>query len=306
MLNNNLETPILFLVFNRIETTKHVFNEIRKIKPSRLYIASDGPREHVEGEAEKVKAVRNYLMRTIDWDCKVKTLFRDKNLGCGKAVSQAITWFFENEEMGIILEDDTLPSQNFFAFCEILLERYKNNDVVMQINGSCFLENLDISESYFFSKYNHIWGWASWRRSWKYFKLYYHDWEMLFKKIDYFTSKNERNFWFNVFKKYFNGFIDTWDFAWTFSTWINKGLSIYPKTNMVKNIGFGLNSTHTSYDDRGYLQMKIRDIDLNNIVHPLDIKINNNFDEMNFNKVFKPIPLIKRLFLKIKKIFINL
>ena len=109
-----LETAVLFLVFNRLDTTKQVFEAIRKAKPPRLYIAADGPRESKEGEAEKVKAVREYVMSNINWDCEVKTLFRDKNLGCKYAVSGAIDWFFENEEMGIILEDDCLPSQSFF------------------------------------------------------------------------------------------------------------------------------------------------------------------------------------------------
>ena len=146
-----LKTAVLFLIFNRLDTTKQVFEEIRKAKPPRLYIAADGPRENKEGEKEKVGAVRKYVLENIDWNCEVKTLFRDKNLGCGKAVSQAITWFFENEEMGIILEDDCLPSQSFFWFCEKLLKKYNKEKRIMLITGTSYLFNeIERKEDYFF------------------------------------------------------------------------------------------------------------------------------------------------------------
>ena len=129
-----LNTAVLFLVFNRPDTTRQVFEAIRKAKPPRLYVAADGPREDHPGEDEKVREIRDYVMNNIDWDCEIKTLFRDKNLGCKYAVSGAITWFFENEEMGIILEDDCLPSQSFFWYCEELLKKYKDIDTIMHIN----------------------------------------------------------------------------------------------------------------------------------------------------------------------------
>ena len=113
-----LSTAVLFLVFNRLDTTKEVFKAIRKAKPSRIYIASDGPRKIKNNEADKVKEVRSYIINNIDWQCDVNTLFREENLGCKIAVSTAIDWFFDNEEQGIILEDDCFPSQSFFWFCE--------------------------------------------------------------------------------------------------------------------------------------------------------------------------------------------
>jgi len=158
-----LKTPVLFLIFKRLDTTKQVFEQIKKAKPPRLYIAADGPRDYVEGEAEKVKAAREYVLSNIDWNCEVKTLFREKNLGCGKAVSEAITWFFENEEQGIILEDDTVPSQSFFWFCEELLNRYKDEKKVWHIGGTNFQDGIIRGNGdYYFSALNHIWGWASW------------------------------------------------------------------------------------------------------------------------------------------------
>ena len=156
-----LETPVLFLVFNRPDTTAQVFEAIRQAKPPRLYVASDGAREDKEGELEKVKQVRE-IVSQVDWNCEVKTLFRDKNLGCKIAVSSAIDWFFEQEEMGIILEDDCLPHPTFFRFCQELLERYRDDERIGMISGNNFQFGRKCTDySYYFSMYSHIWGWAS-------------------------------------------------------------------------------------------------------------------------------------------------
>ena len=140
-----LKTAVLFLIFNRPDTTKQVFEAIRKSKPPRLYVAADGPRTDKSGEAEKVEQVRRIAMQ-VDWNCEVKTLFREENLGCGKAVSSAITWFFKNEEEGIILEDDCLPNQSFFWFCEELLERYRDDMRIMAVSGDNFQKGLARNE----------------------------------------------------------------------------------------------------------------------------------------------------------------
>jgi hypothetical protein len=145
-----LNTAVLFLVFNRLDVTKQVFQAIRQAKPPRLYIAADGARKNKEGEAAKVIAVRDHVLESIDWDCEVKTLFREENLGCKYAVSGAIDWFFEQEEMGIILEDDCLPSQSFFWFCEELLLRYKGDMRVGHIAGYNHFPGRVTASSYFF------------------------------------------------------------------------------------------------------------------------------------------------------------
>ena len=159
-------TPaVLFIIFNRPETTQRVFDAIRLAKPTRLYIAADGPRENKTGEKELCEQARK-IAQNVDWDCEVKTLFQKENLGCGKAVSHAISWFFENEDMGIILEDDCLPHQSFFKYCEELLEKYKNNDRIGIISGNNFQKKRKIgSFSYYFSDIVNIWGWATWARS---------------------------------------------------------------------------------------------------------------------------------------------
>lgn len=242
--------PVLFLIFNRPSTTKVVFEAIRKAKPSKLYIAADGPRKNKEGEVEKCNEVRS-IVTNVDWDCEVKTLFREENLGCGKGVSSGITWFFENEPEGIILEDDCVPNESFFPYCTELLERYRDDKRVMEVSGNniCPEEFPPIDYSYSFSDHNGIWGWASWRRAWN---LY--DYEMThYKKIkdqgyleNKFNSIYEEHYFNWVFERTYLFPHITWDYQWEFVKRINSGLTIVPKKNTVINIGFGADATSTT------------------------------------------------------------
>lgn len=242
-----MNTPILFLTFNRLDTTKQVFEEIRKAKPPRLYLASDGARQNVDGETEKVQAVRDYILSRIDWECEVKTLFRDTNLGCKYAVSGAITCFFENEEIGIILEDDCLPDQSFFPFCEELLTRYKEDKRVWHISGDNFQNGTKWGDGdYYFSKYNHVWGWASWRDRWDQYDVEMTDYETTIYSIKhYFANSKEFRYWKQIFSNVYMGKTNTWDYQYTFSMWKNSGIAIVPNVNLISNIGFGEGATHT-------------------------------------------------------------
>lgn len=261
---HELKTGILFLVYRRLDTTRRVFDTIREAQPPRLYIASDGPRENAAGEAEKVKKVREYVMNNIDWDCNVKTLFREKNLGCRKAVSEAITWFFDNEKKGIILEDDCLPDRSFFRFCEELLEKYRDDSRIMHISGDNFQNGIRRTEdSYYFSCYNHVWGWASWRRAWKYYDRDMNLWdradvESMLRRIGT-NWKPFVKYWHKNFIDVHSEKIDTWDYVWTFSCWMHDGLSVIPEVNLVENIGFGQEATHTSagQSGNGFLQRRM-------------------------------------------------
>ena len=296
-----LKTAVLFLIFKRLDTTKQVFEAIRKAKPPRLYIAADGPRENVEGEAEKVKAVRDYVMSNIDWECEVKTLFREKNLGCGRAVSSAITWFFENEEMGIILEDDTLPSQSFFWFCEELLERYKNDFRVGMISGCNFQEGIKRGDAdYYFSIYNHIWGWASWASRWKNYDFFLRNIDDASFIDELFTDKKARKYWKNIFYKMKKLEIDTWDYQWTFTLWRNKQLTIIPNVNLISNIGFGQDATHTKDPNSKLSNMKALDIVLKK--HPQEIKQDLDADKYTFQVCFAPKPLLVRVINKLRRV----
>lgn len=294
------KSPILLLTFNRLETTKKVFAAIREVKPTKLYFASDGPRESRANELEEVKKVRNFLLNSVDWDCEIKTLFQDKNLGCGKAVSTALNWFFESEEMGIILEDDCLPSISFFRFCDELLEKYLDDERIMHISGDNFQDGMIRGNAtYYFSKISHVWGWATWRRAWKFY-----DFEMqslnnfIEKKIGYNIWKNKRivNYWIKQFKKVADNKIDTWDYQWNYCLLVNNGLSILPNFNLVENIGFHPEATHTK--EIGFKNLR------NEISFPL--KHPNFFvpdmkaDSYTFKKHFKQ-KILTKLFIKLKK-----
>jgi hypothetical protein len=295
-----LNTAVLFLVFNRLDTTKQVFEAIQQAKPPRLYIAADGARENREGEDTKVKAVRDYIMQNIDWECEVKTLFREQNMGCKYAVSSAITWFFKNEKMGIILEDDCLPSQSFFWFCEELLERYKDDMRVWHISGDNFQNGTKRGEAdYYFSKYNHVWGWASWANRWKLYDVELDsivDTKFLEKT---FENQNTLKQWTKTFHTMKEKGIDTWDYQWTFCMWHNDALAILPNINLISNVGFGIDATHTTGDSEF---SKLLAYDLVITTYSDDIEQNLEADGYTSKIMFSKKSIITRVINKIKRI----
>jgi hypothetical protein len=284
---NTFNIPVLFLIFNRLDTAKQVFEAIRTTAPSRLYIASDGHRENKANEREKVESVRKYVLESIDWDCEVKTLFRENNLGCGKAVSEAITWFFKNEEMGIILEDDCLPSMSFFPYCKELLEKYKDNEQIYYITGFNPLTNTQLPYSYYFARIIHFWGWASWRRAWNHYSFNIADLDNFItqKKIHrIFNRKADRKYWLDIFKIMERHGIDTWDYQWMYNIQNNNGICIIPVKNLITNIGFGADATHTIADDP-HLNNQDR-FEINQIKHPekavINTRLNNKLNIIAF------------------------
>lgn len=246
-------SAVLFLVFQRPHTTKAVFDAIRKARPQRLYVAADGPRPGRAGEKDRAEEVRKIATR-IDWPCELKKLFRKENLGCKKAVSSAIDWFFEHEERGIILEDDCLPCESFFPFCNELLEKYCHDERVMVVSGSNFQFGSSRTQySYYFSYFNHCWGWATWRRAWRHFDEHMEHWPLIRNHgflRDLLYEKNMIAYWSRVFEATYNGGIDSWAYPWTFSCWMRNGLTILPNVNLVSNLGFGMNATHTKTDSK--------------------------------------------------------
>lgn len=242
-------TPVLFLIFNRPDTTRAVFARIREISPSKLYIAADAPRDGRVGEGALCAETREVVSH-VDWKCDVKYLFRDENLGCKKAISSAITWFFENEERGVILEDDCLPDLSFFPFCEELLERYKDDQRVGHIGGNCFLPGvIGNGLSYDFSSVTHIWGWASWRRVWKNVNVDFPFWERYKERRKSLFCNKWEEIYFSSFipdALRHKGGLDPWGVFYYFSLRLQNQLSVYPSVNLVTNIGLGgAGATHT-------------------------------------------------------------
>ena len=294
-----MDTAILFLIFNRPETTQLVFDSIRKVKPSKLYIAADGPRADKNGEDKLCEQTRA-IIEQIDWECKIKTLFREHNLGCKVAISSAINWFFDNEEQGIILEDDCLPDLSFFTFCSTLLEHYKHDTRIMHISGNNFQDGIVRGDgSYYFSKYNHIWGWATWKRAWLTYNV---DMQQLDKalRLNVFEntlSKDELKFWLKYFNEIKTGVKNTWDYQTMLNQWTQNGLTIIPNKNLVTNIGFG-GGTNTLVEIEGLSNIKRGTI--NEIIHPSFIYSDKIADDYTFNTKYnvKKFNFIKRLYKK--------
>lgn len=244
-----MEIPaVLFLIFNRPDLTKMVFNRIREVRPEHLYIAADGPRKNNPTDVEKCKETRR-IVDLIDWNCEVKTLFREENLGCGQAVRSAIDWFFSQEESGIILEDDCLPDPTFFQYCAELLLRYKDVEKIGVISGDQFVKTEDLKTSYYFTNFPHLWGWATWRRVWINYDFNMKDWPA--KRQTHLIRKKTRSSyyadkWKGIFDRVHDGKIDTWDYQLVYMLWIKNQLCIAPKINLVTNVGFGTNATHTT------------------------------------------------------------
>jgi hypothetical protein len=299
-------SPVLFVIFNRPDTAKHVFAEIKKQKPKYLFIASDGPRNDKPGEAATVNDLRNSLINQIDWDCELKTLFRKENIGCGLGVSTAITWFFDNVEQGIILEDDCVPLPGFFEFCDEMLNYYKDNDRIYEISGTNLQGgNIRSNGSYYFSKYGGIWGWATWARAWRHFSYEMENYDQFVKekRIEkIFTDKKQQKYWIETLNKA-SKLGSWWDYQWVYSFWSHNGICIVPNVNLIKNIGFDNEGTHTLGEPNGYTKLA-KGGSLIEIRHPQDLKVNIKADSFLFKQFINP-PLMKRIYWRLKKILLT-
>ncbi|HEY4288445.1 MAG TPA: hypothetical protein VGN00_15180 [Puia sp.] len=281
-------SPILLIVFNRPSHARAVFEKVRAARPSRLYVAVDGPREHRPEDAALVQETIG-IYENIDWPCEVRRLVRKDNLGCKMAVSSAISWFFANEERGIILEDDCLPDASFFPYCDHLLEKYQATDSVMHINGVNFQDgNRRGSGTYYFSKICHVWGWASWRRAWQKYDINMNGLEEFFSQKLYLSVLNYKDslqYWQSSFVRTKEGLIDTWDYQWVFSVWKNNGLSITPNVNLISNIGFDEMATHTHKDDPRVSNKPLTAL-TGEISDPLLMVPDYDGDQYSFDKLF--------------------
>jgi hypothetical protein len=282
--NYSLNTPILFCIFSRPEVTRHVFEMIRKAKPPRLYISCDGPRKNFPVEKKMIDMTKK-IVSNIDWPCKVKRLYRKKNLGCKKAMSSGISWFFKHEECGIILEDDCLPNLDFFFFCEKMLKRFRNKKEIFTITGNNFVsDKINFKNSYYFSKYFQCWGWATWRSRWKFYQGNLNFWPK-FKQSDEWKNlmhyKNEKDYWNEIFNLVYNNKIDSWAYPWTCCIMYYKGLTVTPKVNLVTNIGFNQSATHTKQQLKNISYLKAESI--GKLKNNFKIKQDDVVDKMQFD-----------------------
>lgn len=305
-MKNNV--PVLLITFNRPTHTSQVFNVLKKNKISKLYVFQDGARDAYSEDKSKIFEVRNVFSKGIDWSCDLKTYYSDKNLGCGYGPVSAISWFFEHEEYGIILEDDCLPSDSFFPFCAELLQKYKDDKKVGIISGfnpvNRWRSNVN---SYSFSLLGGNWGWASWRDRWEKFDYSAKDWQTMEAKasIKIFV---DNNMYFNHFSKEFDAYLlkeraDVWDFQWFFARLYNNYYSIVPSVNQIQNIGFGVESTHTSNTNDRVTRIMKEELSFP-LKHPA-VKLNKVFDWVMFNRFWiGRKSLLRKIILKlIEKVY---
>ncbi|TAH01043.1 MAG: nucleotide-diphospho-sugar transferase [Sphingobacteriales bacterium] len=315
---NSLKTPVLLLVFNRPDNTLKVFEAIALAKPEKLYIAADGPRPN-NTDDEILCAETRKIIEHIDWPCKLHTLFRQENLGARYACTTAFDWFFEQEEEGIILEDDCVPGMDFFNFCAQLLEKYRHDPRIMHIGGTNLqFGNKRGSASYYFSSIPAVWGWASWRRVWKNYDpemAKFEKFEQENQMINVFPDKRIAD-WVSVMARMiYEKKVIAWDYPLAFHVGINNGLCIVPNVNLVTNIGFGNQSTHTKDSSHAHANIPIQAME-EPLIHPkffiphkhadfyqLNLTINDiKANEVNKVKKVSKVSVIQKIKNKIKEL----
>lgn len=288
-----MHTPVLLLIFNRPETTRKVFESIRKAQPPALFVFSDGPRRGRPDDVANCAKTRD-IISEVDWPCDVQRLFYEENLGCGRGPFTGISWFFDHVDEGIILEDDCVAVPAFFGFCSTLLEYYRHDSRVMEIGGINLISDLTSRDeySYHFSDHNHTWGWATWKRAWNLFdytiRRYPEPDVQAFLRSS-FNSLIEYEYYHRIFNETFvhHETVNWWDYQWEFSRRVNLGLSVVPRENLVVNIGSGADATHT-FELRKW-NMKPGTVSLP-LAHPPYVMVDRNRDHRYFQRAFTTLP----------------
>lgn len=299
-----IKSPICLIGFNRPKQIRLVMECIKAAEPKKLYFVQDGPRQDKLGEEKLCQEVKSVVQSLLTWDCEVFWKVRESNAGCRKNVSEGITWFFENEEEGVILEDDCLPDSSFFRYCDELLDKYRNEPEIGCISANNYAEPISkrSPESYFYSDFNFCWGWASWRRAWKKYDAEMSSFDeesMLNHMRDTMKySKKQIGFWSECFRGVAERKIDTWDYVWTYSCWKSNLLTCLPRVNLVKNIGFGDDATHTFTE--GYNPASESSRIHFPLVHPNEITVNRKADQYVMGRIHVRSFWVK-VFRKLKK-----
>lgn len=292
-----LQTPVALILYNRPETTARVFASIRHARPMTLLLIADGPNPDRSDDAQRCAAARAEVEQ-VDWDCTVLADYADEHLGLKRRVDSGLTWLFGQVEEAIILEDDCLPDASFFPFCAQLLERYRQHDQVMAISGTNFLHGQHrTASSYHFSRYPIIWGWASWRRAWHRYDGAMRSWPGLIASrwlAEELETPAAVRYWSFIFQKSYET-QETWDYAWMLSCWLHRGLSITPAVNLVTNIGFQPDATHTRDSSSPFANRPVAPIQFP-LRHPPAIRRDEQADEQTELTAFSGEGLLKLMF----------
>lgn len=282
-----LETPVVFIIFNRPELTIKTFNEIAKARPRTLLVIADGPRINKPEDAKLCKATRE-IIENIDWKCNLFTNYSGVNMGCGRRIATGLSWVFERVEEAIILEDDCLPHPDFFQYCSDLLKKYREDPKIMMISGTNILGDWKSPrQGYHYSYYGSIWGWATWRRAWASYDFDMQEWEdpEIQKRIKELLNDDEQ---FEQRSEIFSNMCrpnatDTWDTQWTFARLRHEGLAVVPSVNLISNHGFSEQATHTKEFIAGLAELSLSPLRMP-LIPPLEIKADREFDRQLFNR----------------------
>jgi hypothetical protein len=301
-----MKTPIVLIIFRRPETTLKVFDQIRQVKPSKLFVISDAPRTDRPDESEQCEKTRA-IIDYVDWDCEIVKHYADTNLGPFRCIASGLDWVFSQVEEAIILEDDCFPDLTFFRFCEELLDYYRNDQRIIAISGDNFqLGHQRTEDSYYFSRYTHSWGWATWKRAWKYADMEMKAWpqvreQNLLKLI--LDNDREVRYWDTMLQATYESKIVAWDYRWTLAAWLQNGLTILPNVNLISNIGFGEGATNTISTKNPWINLPTESMNFP-LQHPEFIIRDSMADKFTQDSVFKP-NFKFRLGRKLKKVFKN-
>lgn len=305
MFDRPLKTPVAFIIFKRPAETQRVFAEIRKVKPPKLLVVADGPRPDKPGEDLQCAATRA-VIEQVDWECEVLQNYADRNLGCRQRVSSGLNWVFDTVEEAIIIEDDCLPDRSFFYFAQELLERYRDDERIMSISG----QNVQFGKrrtdfSYYFSRYTHCWSWATWRRAWRHYDLEMKLWPQVRDGnflMDVLGDPHAAKMWQKTCQLCYEGAIDTWDFQWTFASFIQNGLNILANVNLAANIGHGTGGTHTDDINSPYNNMSVEPM-VFPLKHPTFVIRDAQADNFTQNTLYDYDPkLVKKVQRKLKQL----
>jgi hypothetical protein len=285
-----LNIPVIFLVFNRPHPTQRVFRAIAAARPRQLLVVADGPRDSRPGEGKLCGEVRSVIDQ-VNWPCEVLTNFASSNLGCGERVITGLDWAFSLVQEAIILEDDCLPHETFFPFCQELLERYRGDSRIGMVSGNNFVARHGSNRySYRFSRTSHIWGWATWREAWQRYDRRLQHWEAVKTDLvlrEVCSSEDEARYWTQIFESMYDGSgADTWDYQWTYTLLLNNMLSIVPSVNLIRNIGFGQEATHTIDPTSKLAKYAAKPLTFP-MKHPPYLIPLRSFDELDYQAFFK-------------------
>lgn len=281
-------SPVALFLFNRPGTTARVFDAIARARPAHLLLVADGPRADRPGEAERCRAARA-VVEQVNWDCRVETYFSETNLGCKQRIASGLDWVFSQVDRAIILEDDCLPAPDFFRFCDEVLARHHADPRVHMIRGSNFLGGRQVSaDSYYFSRFFNIWGWATWARAWQHYDVTMRRWPEL-RETRWLEGRLPHPGMADLVRHFFDethaGRVDTWDYQWMLCGWLQDALAAVPAANLISNIGHGQDATHTGNPGSHLAELSHQSL-VSPLRHPVVISPLDSADRLEWNRVY--------------------